>query len=118
MLPVENRLRGYKLIENVKKNGKFFDSKFFKLLIFKREDQDPTRFAIVISTKVLKHATLRNKAARGLKESLRRNLTLLVPSFDCLLIGKVGIGHAYTQDLMTDMNMMLEKAKLIKWNFW
>lgn len=114
MLPQEFRLREYKLIENVKKNGRLFDSKNFKLLVFKRNDSDPTRFAIVISTKVSKHATLRNKAARGLKEALRRHLNRLSPGFDCLVIGKVGIDHAYTADLMSQMNEMLEKARLVE----
>ena len=113
MLPEENRLRGQKIIDNVKKNGKFFDTKYFKLLIVKREDLEPTRFAIVISTKVSKHATLRNKATRSLRVALRRNLARLSPSFDCVLIGKIGIDHSYTTDLMEDMNMVLEKAKLL-----
>lgn len=114
MLPHENRLRGYKPIENAKKKGKLYEAKNFKMLVFNRNDNDSTRFAIVISTKVSKNATLRNKAARGIRESLRRNLTRLSPGFDCVLIGKVGIDFAYTADLMTEMTVMLEKANLIK----
>lgn len=115
MLPRDNRLKKAHDIELVKKKGKFFDSKNFKLLVLKRKENlsSPTRFAFIISTKVSKNASLRNKSTRALREGLRRHLYHLKNDYDCVFIGKKSIITAYTADLIKEVDAILEKAKLI-----
>ncbi len=48
-------------------------------LVYTRSTLDHSRFAVVVSTKVDKHATVRNRLKRLIRESLRRNFSA-VPS--------------------------------------
>lgn len=114
MLPQDNRLKKTAEIELVKKDGKFFDSQNFKLLILDRKDDNPPRFAFVVSTFVSKNAVDRNKATRGFRQGVRQNLYVMKNGFDAVFIAKPGILKVYTEDLMKEVKQSLLKAKLLK----
>lgn len=98
----------------VKSKGKKMSSESFTLAYLKRGDQDPPRFGFIISTKVSKHASLRNRAKRALSEATRRNLSYLKNGYDCVFLAKPTIVKKYTSDLMHEVDQAMAAARLLK----
>ena len=78
MLAKENRLRKERDFEAVFRNGKTFKEGFLVLKTIKN-NLDTNRFGFIISQKVSKKATVRNKIKRKLREVIRLGIK------DCLL---------------------------------
>lgn len=55
-------------------NKKIYDGPFFRVFARKREGEYISRFAFVVSNKISKRATTRNKIRRYLQESIRELL--------------------------------------------
>lgn len=73
MLTKENRLRKKKDFEIIFKNGKTFKEGFLILKIIKT-NLEKNRFGFIISQKVSKKATVRNRIKRKLREVVRLNI--------------------------------------------
>lgn len=76
MLPKEHRLQDYRLIEEVKKQGKIYQSSLFGVLIAKNQDESkpggfPSKFAFIVSTKIDKRAVKRNQLKRLYSEAIK-----------------------------------------------
>jgi ribonuclease P protein component len=56
-------------------------------LIYRKRQQEPSRFAFVVSTKVDKRATVRNRMRRILSESVRLHMHALPFAMDGILLG-------------------------------
>ncbi|MDP2741078.1 MAG: ribonuclease P protein component [bacterium] len=69
----ENRLRKKKDFETIFKNGKTFKEGFLILKIIKN-NLETNRFGFIISQKVSKKATVRNRIKRKLREVVRLNI--------------------------------------------
>ncbi len=114
MLPRQNRLKGVKNFKEVQKKGKVINSNSFGLAYLKREDENPSRFGFIISTKISKLATLRNRARRALGEKIRQSTRNIKDGYDCIFLAKPPILKTYTQDLMKEVEVVLTKAKIYK----
>jgi len=73
MLIKENRLRKKKDFETIFKNGKTFKEGFLILKIT-NNNLETNRFGFIISQKVSKKATIRNRIKRRLREVVRLNI--------------------------------------------
>src|SRR3989344_6049245 len=114
MLALQYRLKTKDDFERVEKKGKIFQSESFGLAIYKRHDDNLPRFGFIVSTKISKAASARNKARRSLNEAIRQTATYIKPGFDCIFLSKPIIVKKYTDEIMREVNDSLKKAKLMK----
>lgn len=85
MLPSKNRLHKNKEIKRVLRGGKSFFTLPLRLKFVKNQ-LSFSRFAIIISNKVSKKATQRNRLKRQISEIIRLNLEKIRPGFDFVFI--------------------------------
>lgn len=91
MLPKENRLPLRREFLRVKERGRLIPGKFFSLIVASRKDSHPSRFAFIISKKIHKKATRRNRIRRLLVESIRSLLPKIKSGQDCVFLVKKSI---------------------------
>jgi ribonuclease P protein component len=72
------------------------------------------RFGIVVSNKVSKKATVRNKVKRRLREILRGNIPNYVMNRDIIVLTKKGIEEYSFEQIKQELEMLLKKAKLLR----
>ena len=113
MLPKVNRLKRKKDIERVFKEGQGFKEDF---LIFKmvKNDLRNSRFAFIVSQKVSKKATLRNKIKRRLNELVRRVLPKVQSGMDIVLVATPGLEEKDFWETEKTINKIFAKAKILK----
>jgi|SRR3990172_10998410 len=114
MLASANRLTGKKNYDKVKDEGKLIQSNSFGLNIFKREDNGPSRFGFVVSNKISKHASTRNKVKRTLREAVRHSLSYLKSGYDVVFLAKSSIDRKYSSELMQEVIDSFKTAGLVK----
>jgi len=85
MLKKVNRILKKKEFDNVFQNGK---SAYFKILGIKavKNGKPESRFGVIISTKVSKKATNRNRIKRQIREIIRKNLDKIEKGYDFIII--------------------------------
>lgn len=112
MLPLSHRLRKTADIRMVFKNGQVLKE---GLLLLKKSanDSEFTRFAFIVSLKVSKKATLRNKIRRRLSEIVRAKLPEIKSGLDIILIGLPGIEKEDFEIIEKMVNNALIKARII-----
>lgn len=90
MLPKINRIKNKKDFDKAFKNSKSLKDKF---IIFKasKNKLDLVRFGFVISQKVSKKATVRNKIRRRLANITKKEKATIKSGTDIVLIGLPGI---------------------------
>lgn len=70
--------------------------------------------AIVISTKVSKKATQRNRLKRQLREIIRHHLDQIKSGYDIVVSAKISALNQEYQQLEKNLLALLTKAKLLK----
>jgi ribonuclease P protein component len=90
MLAKLNRIKKKKDFETIFKKGKSLKSGFLVLRALKN-DLKQNRFAFVVSQKVSKKATARNKVRRRLSEIIKTNLKNIKDGFDIVFVALPGI---------------------------
>ena len=113
MLPKKFRLQDFGEIEKVKKEGKLFQNPLFGLLVLKRKDNGPSRFAFIVSLKISKKSTKRNKAKRLLSEALKGFLPKIKKGFDLVFLGKKAIIDKSFWEIKKQLELVLQKGGLI-----
>ena len=88
MLPKKYRLNGKLDFLRVRNKGRVFQGKLFGLAVYKREDQETSRFGFIVSTKISKKAPERNRAKRLLRESIAHVIKEINLGFDCVILAK------------------------------
>lgn len=114
MLARDHSLSSKKDIELVKKQGKLVSSESFSFVYLDHKTDSKSRFAFVVSTKISKLSTERNKARRALSEGVRHVVVYLKPGLDIVFLGKPGIERKYMDKLMEEVKVSLEKEGLFK----
>lgn len=115
MLPRENRLKKKKDFERVFRKGKGVKGNFLVLKILeKKENKEEPRFGFIVSQKVSKKATLRNKIKRRLREAVRKNLKFLKKGIDGIFIALPGIKDKDFQKIKEEVEFLLKKTKVFK----
>lgn len=95
MLPYKNRFHGHGSLRYVYKNGESVRSQKIVVKFTKNHRRTESRFAVVISKKVLKSAVGRNRIRRRIYEIVRREL----PRFDGNFDVAVMIFHKSIRDI-------------------
>ncbi len=99
------------IIRVLRKGRKFFDP-FFTVRMFFPVAASVPRFAIVISTKVSKRATRRNRIRRVLRELLREHLQNTRPG-DYVIQVQPRVAGVPEVELVHALRELLVKAKII-----
>ncbi|MFQ6049451.1 MAG: ribonuclease P protein component [Candidatus Paceibacterales bacterium] len=112
MLPVKNRLNKKKDFENIFRKGKSFRGDFLVLKIAKN-NLNQVRFGFIVSQKVSKKATIRNKVKRRLRELVRSKIKTLKKGIDAILITVPGIETKEFREIEEIMDKLFKKAGVV-----
>lgn len=114
MLPTQNSLTKSEDFDKVKEKGKLFQSNSFALAVLKRDDEKPSRFGFVVSTKISKQATLRNRVKRALREAVRQYLYYIIKEHDFVFLAKGVIVKMTTAEIMREVKQFLQDNGLTR----
>ncbi len=104
----------YRLLKETKFDKKdFYTSPFFVLKVAKNE-KSFNRFGFVISKKIDKRATVRNKIKRQIRVCIEVNFDKIKPGYDMLFILKKQILNKTTKEIGELTLGELRKQKLLK----
>ena len=111
-MPKINRVKKKKDFEVVFKKGASYKS---NLLILRaaKNNSDETRFGFVVSLKVSKKATVRNKIRRRLAETARIELANIKEGLDLVFIALPGIDKKDFQEIKDTFLYLLKKSKAV-----
>jgi len=112
MLTKTNRLRKEKDFEKLFKKGKSFKNGFLILKIVENDSKE-SRFGFIVSQKVSKTATLRNKVKRRLRDIIQQNVANIKKGTDVALIALPGLEKKSFLETKESLNVLLKKANLI-----
>ena len=112
MLPQINRLKKEKDIKKVLKEGEALNEEVLVLKVIKNNLKN-SRFGFIISGKISKKATIRNKIKRRLSETIRTKIKKIKTGADGLFIVKPGIEKKEIQDVDKIINKILFRANLL-----
>lgn len=113
MLSKKYRLTKEKDFKRIKASGRSFFSSWFRVRCL-NNNQETSRFAVVISTKVSKKASQRNRLRRQIREIIRLNKPKIKEGFDLMIsVNNKALDQTY-QALEKDLLALLNKAKLLK----
>ena len=124
MLAKQYRLPSY-LIPQLLKKGRRFYSQSFVLIAhqsrrFSRDpvqanaSPGPSRFAFIVSKKIDKRASKRNRFKRLLREAIRLNLTKIKPGYNIILLAKKLGRINQLMQTKIELGKSLKEAGLIK----
>lgn len=99
MLPAVNRLRKRADFERVMKRGTSRSTPLFFIRWCLGVSAQPVRFGFIVSNKISKRATIRNRAKRLLREVVRKHLAQFPVGRDYIIIAKRGIVKASFLDI-------------------
>lgn len=113
MLPKTNRLKRKKDIERVFKRGRGVKEDFLSLKVIKNNFEN-SRVALLVSRKISKKATLRNKIRRKLSELVRAKMKKVKKGMDLILVAAPGLEEKDFWEINETVDKLLQKAKCFK----
>jgi ribonuclease P protein component len=115
MLTIAHRFHGHGSLRYVYKNGNAIRSRLITLKYVTNPHRDHSRFAVVISKKVLKSAVRRNRVRRRLYEVIRLELPKLKSASDIVvMIFSSEVETLPHDELITLVQGLFEQADLYK----
>jgi ribonuclease P protein component len=115
MLKKISRLTKDKEFENVLKKGKGIYNPMFSLKAL-ANDLPHNRYGIIVSLKVHKKATERNKIKRRVREALRSFDKLIRIHQDMVIVCRASMVNVEFQEIKKALNLILFKLKLFNDN--
>jgi ribonuclease P protein component len=113
MLAPKYRLTKEKDFKKINALGRSFFSPGLKLK-YLANNQELSRFALVVSTKISKRATQRNRLKRQLREIIRLNQERVKAGYDIIISTKSPVLSKDYQELEKNVLVSLAKAGLLK----
>lgn len=114
MLPKANRLHTSQEIYHTRKEGNRTFSQFFTLFSVSTPENLEPRFAFVVSSKVSKNATARNRTKRLLRQAVHELLPTIVGSTCTVCVAKADLSEVPLQAIKADITRTFKKAGLLK----
>jgi len=112
MLPQTNRIKKKKDFELIFKKGRSLKDGFLILKLMEN-NSDQSRFGFIVSQKVSKKATIRNKVKRRLRSAVEENLENIKKGFDAVLIVLSGLEKKEFSEIEESLKSLFIKAKII-----
>lgn len=113
MLQKRCRLIGKKDFQKVLKKGRGLKEDFLSLKMVKNNLTEK-RFGFIVSGKISKRATLRNKIKRRLRELVRRRAEKIKEGVDVVLIALPGLEKKVFWQVEEILDNLLKKARVFK----
>jgi len=113
MLPKNNRLKKRKDFQKVMRRGKGLREDFL-FLKFLKNNLKVVRVGFIVSQKIAKKATQRNKIKRRLREGLREKLAQIKKGYDLIFIAQKGIEKKKFSEIKEKIDQLLKRAKILK----
>jgi len=112
MLPKQNRLKKKKDFDRVFRNGGKIKTNalFFR---WAPNNLKISRFGFIVSQKISKKATIRNKTKRQLRALIRKRIAVLQKGIDGVFIVKPGLEKKDFSEIEKIVVHILSKTKLI-----
>ncbi len=114
MLAAKYHLKGKKNFDEVLGKGKFAQSESFGIAYLRNDSKEASCFGFVVSTKISKHAVLRNRVKRALSEAVRFMMGEIEPGYNVVFLAKSLSLKKSTDELMREVQVSLRKTKLVK----
>ena len=112
MLAKKFRLTGAKNFSGIQKEGIVYQSANFGIAYVNREDENPSRFGFIVSTKIAKDAVDRNRFKRAMSEAVRMASIDLKTGFDAVFLAKMSIVRVPTSEIMREVRVSLKGCGL------
>lgn len=112
MLLKANRLAQDRDFKKIFAKGKSFYSANLRVRLAVNKLPD-TRFGIVVSTKVSKKATDRNRVKRIIRETIRELISEVKSGFDVVIVAKPSIINLKSSEVIEETKLLLKKSKLV-----
>lgn len=109
----EYRLKKKKDFGRVFKEGKGFKEDFL-FLKFIPNNLKKSRFGIIVSQKISKKATIRNKIKRRIRAIISQKRAITKKGIDCILIAFPGLETKDFWEIEETINKIFAKAKILK----
>lgn len=110
MLARKYRLTESKNFKRVQELGKIFQSSNFGLAYLDRGDEDPSRFAFIVSTKIAKDAVDRNTIKRHMSETVRLMIPDIKNGLDVVFLAKTTILRIPAQEITKEVRNALRAS--------
>ncbi len=112
MLAKKNRLTDTRSFKKVQEEGSVFQSKNFGIAYLKRADEDPSRFAFVVSTKIAKDAVDRNTIKRHMSETVRSLVPEIRNGYDVVFLAKTSILRVPADEIIREVRHSVRESGL------
>jgi len=96
----------------MEERGKVFQFEDFGASFLDREDDEPSRFGVIVSNKIARDAVDRNRIKRALREALRQSLWQAKKGTSVLFLVKTTIAKRSTQEIMIQVREALAKLRI------
>jgi len=112
MLPAVSRVKkgDFDFLKGIKR--KSFSSSLFNLVLYET-DFDPSRFAVVVSPKVFKKATQRNKVKRQAKAVILKNIKFFKKGFAAVFYLKKSRDEVSFREIEDELLFLFKKSKIL-----
>lgn len=114
MLASKYHLKGKKNFEMILSKGKFVQSESFGIAFLPSEDKAISSFGFIVSTKISKHAVLRNRVRRAMSEAVRFLMDKVKPGYNAVFLAKGQSLKKSTDELMREVEIALGKTGIFK----
>lgn len=108
MLASEFHLKKNSEIKRATKMGYKIDHPWYTACLYYRGDAEHPRFAFVISKKISKLATQRNRLKRVLSDTIRYNFQAIPKGLDAVFLVKVEIANKMTEDIQREFTSFVQ----------
>jgi ribonuclease P protein component len=100
--------------EEVEEKGQVLQFGDFGASFLERGDDKPSRFGFIVSNKISKDATGRNRVKRALREAVRQSLWQAKKGTSVLFLAKTTIANKSTEEIMIQVRSALGKMGITK----
>ena len=114
MLAKKYRLTGKSNFDKVQEEGKVFQSDNFGIAFVDRKDNDPPRFAFIVSTKIAKDAVDRNTIKRHMSETIRLMTSEIKNGLDVVFLAKTSIVRIPAEGIVREVRTAVRQSDIIK----
>ena len=114
MLASKYHLKGKKNFDAILSGGKFVQSDSFGIAFLPSDNKELSNFGFIVSTKISKHAVLRNRVKRAMSEAVRFLMDKVRPGFNVVFLAKGLSLKKSTDALMKEVEITLGKAGLFE----
>ena len=114
MLAKKHRLTGSGDFAKVQSLGTTFQSANFGVAILDRKDDNPPRFAFIVSTKIAKDAVDRNTIKRHMSETVRLLTSEVKNGLDVVFLAKTSIMRIPADEIVREVRAAVRESGITK----